>query len=221
MRTKATLNLLSSAGMNWSSGFLIDLTVNAESGAVITIPADPGGPGPVMSATDINIQSKSTLQWNSQSVSVTPGVVNRQSSISINQGGLFNIDVTGGSWGDKADNSLFAVSNSGTVQVNGSAKLYGSYTTWATTNVPGSIEIDGAAEQGGGTFTIGSNTNGTIKDGSVTVKNGAGTPIVDVLGIRAGILLGSGTINGNVNIGNDPKAPGFGRLPPEIKANKL
>jgi hypothetical protein len=97
--------------------------------------------------------------------------------------------------------------------------MHNNYTTFGLTQVvSGVLSFDGLAEQGGGQFILGSYTvpkgksAPIVSSGVVNVNNVLPGGTTNVLGIRNGNILGSGAINGNLNLGNDPLAPGYNQL---------
>jgi hypothetical protein len=208
--------------LNWNKGYLNNVTVNTDPTASINVgnPIDPQLSNLQMTNTSINVEG--SLNWTNSSVLVQPG----SSNINIKSAALFKITTSNSTWGGGSPTFLNIMNEAGgNVSLNTSETdtITGNYTTYGTTQIIGSLILNGLAEQGGGQFNLGSYTPSfgilpaSMKQGNIKVSNSSlnseGNPISDVLGIRNGTLSGYGTINGNLNIGNDPRGIGYDKLP--------
>jgi hypothetical protein len=186
----------------WYSGTLNYTTVTAErsatSAANISIhPQLSGVPGPAISDTQMEV--KGLLHWWSQSVTV-----GEPSAIRIRSDGEFRIETPTGThqFGDSAAvpdaNRLLVVNDAGgKVVLNspGTAVLLANYHTYGTTILQqGTLTISGAAEQAG----LGSSFQ--LFNNSTIALTGSGGN----LGIRNGKIVGSGTVQGSLGLGNAP-----------------
>jgi VCBS repeat-containing protein len=207
---EAKIVLDGQAGFNWASGTLSHLTIEVKTNAFMDIVANPGGlPGPEMAGTTIDVWGD--LTWTDQNVKV----YNAPSRIHVNTGGEFTIKAGGSTLGlpilDRAaDPNRLSVENEfgGLVLLKanapGTAKIVGHYTTFGTTRLEvGILELAGRAEQ--------TNSNSSSPS-SFEILGGTTVRLLDpnaVLGIRDGQIIGHGTVDGSLQLGNNPGASGF------------
>ena len=191
--TRGTITLGGTAQFQWLGGGLSDLTLNVPSGtqAVVISPSNA-----VTQAQSVTMNVGGRLLWWERNVQVNgPSAGQPPSLVNIQPGGTFDIGGAGARWGDAGgDTSRFAVVNYGTINfglASGTGTFVGDFVNWGITNVTGgTLKLTAQAEQGGGTLDLRNNSTVQVTSAS------------RVLGIRNGSIVGQGTIDGNLVLGN-------------------
>ncbi|MBY0460122.1 MAG: hypothetical protein K2V38_22630, partial [Gemmataceae bacterium] len=157
------------------------------------------GRNPVVNRANVNVSGR--LLW-----SDTPVGVAIPTTVTIKDKGIFDVKANNkrfGNQGQELDTRDVTVINQagGTVVVDsaGQGVLIGTYQTAGTTKlVRGELYVHGSITQTAGTFEL--------AGGTLTLA--ASTPAAPTLYVQGGTVSGSGTINGNLSLGderqNDP-----------------
>lgn len=187
----------------WDHGNLADVKVNvvqAIGPAMMSVGTDPIF-GASMGMRNVTLDVSGILHWGATSVSVLSHPENK-SQITIKPAGQFWITATGNTWGSASTVNDLQITNQGKVSLGstGTATIFASYTTTGTTELVGGTLAIAGAEQNGGTFNL---------------LNGS-TITTSFLGIRDGVLIGTGTINGSLVMGRDPLQPNYALTVPLI-----
>lgn len=219
--SRGSLILSNTSTFNWKAGRLTDLSADIQRTSATTA-ASMGvffSDNRLREMRSTTLAVSGQLAWVGGDVDVAaPAAGQPPSAVDIRTFGRFNVTAPNGRWGDEtwADTSRFGVINRGTTTVEQAdatkhVALIGNYTTESLTQVKtGKLMVAGATEQGvGGAFEL---FNNSVVEPAINTTG--------VLGIRNGRLLGQGTVQGNVVLG-DPNAgagmisPGFDTLNPQ------
>ena len=182
----------------WAAGTFENVAIDIKPSANFEVVDGVPGSSRNMNDTAINLVSGgASLNWAGGNVAV-----GGTSSIQVGTDGTFGIYAAGFTWGT-ATPSL-QITNFGTTRLlaSGTATLIGDYITHDKTLLSlGILDIVGRAEQG----EFASHVPVFELQNRTTIRvSGTG----EVLGIRAGSLIGDGTVDANLNLGNDPAAGG-------------
>jgi hypothetical protein len=212
LRPGGGITMAGQSTFEWNAGWLLDITVLVTR----TDDARYARARVVTSASDRQ-QNNATLDvfgvlgWSGGNVQVAPtlGPTFPKSTIRVAPVGRFEIN-TAGQWG-VTDPGRLDVVNEGTVTVGlptaaAEASLVADYVTSHTTRIDkGILRVVGKAEQSAGTFVL---AGATPADATARVLgNGA------VLGIRGGSVVGIGTVDANLHLGNQD-GTGAGTIAP-------
>jgi hypothetical protein len=191
----------------WQGGTLDGVTVQvngtpADTATFNVVPLAGSTPQMINSIIDVN----GSLNWSGDVnvlASNPPSLVHILPAAGAAKAGMMTIDDSA-RWGDPAGNpNYFTLWNEGTVQTSGpsgSARISGKYSTGGTTVVGSGWTLDllGVGEQiaASGVFQL---NGGTVKMSSTA----PGTSLF----VQAGVLAGSGTVQGSVLMGDAKNTP--------------
>jgi len=201
------LILQAGATFEWSGGTLRDLSVlvypdpgaGLLPAARVIVEDKAAGSGPLMLSSEFEVEGM--LVWKSGNVNCDRSAPTGKppSAIHVRNTGLFQA-WSGGTWGTNSNNLV--VTNVGNLWVDstGTATLNGDYTTLGRTRLKG------------GTFNVNGTAIQQSSQGIFSLEGGtyrAGNAATSALSVWGGHLIGSGTIQGNLILGN----PALGEIP--------
>ena len=190
----------------WSGGTLRDLSVKVEAAsatrpsAQVVVEDKAAASGPLMLSSGFDV--KGELWWRSANVNcdLSAPAGKPPSAIHVHDGGTFLLTAGGRTWGTDSNNLV--VTNRGTVTVisPSTATLNGSYTTLGRTILTdGTFLVNGEARQHTAPAVF------ALQGGNYR----AGAAATSALAIWEGQLIGTGTINGNLILGNNSGGSGL------------
>jgi VCBS repeat-containing protein len=183
----------------WNGSFqnlLVDVRRDGANSGTLVVNDDGHSAARRMSDTTLHISG--TLDWKNGDVPTFGS-----SAIQVEQGGKFNVSVsTSGTWGnDPTHLSVTSIKGQLLVGIGVTATINGNYTS-----------VDGETKVWGGTLRLGGTAVQAGKDssfqliaeGKVILSSQGGT-----LNICDGQIIGSGTVQGSLILGNDPAVAGY------------